>query len=113
MTIVRYENTHGVQLSGVLNFTCDTLDIGDGCTDCGRDTSPGSGLWVNRIPSGDMHNGCEIIGYLCADCQAEECGGCGEQTIEYGAAPDGSGLWCDDCRDAAEGTGDDAPNGAA
>jgi len=28
-----------------------TLDIGDLCTHCGRDTSPGSGLWVDRIPS--------------------------------------------------------------
>jgi hypothetical protein len=28
-----------------------TLDIGDLCTHCGRDTGAGSGLWVDRIPS--------------------------------------------------------------
>ena len=28
------------------------IDIGDLCTYCGKDTSFGSGLFVNRIPSG-------------------------------------------------------------
>lgn len=102
MMQIRYTNAHGVELTGVLNFTGDTLDIGDGCTDCGRDTRPGSGLFVNRIPSGTEHDGCEIVGYLCADCQSVECDRCGELTIEYGSAPDGRGFYCDDCRDTAE-----------
>lgn len=100
MMQIRYTNAHGVELTGVLNFTGDTLDIGDGCTDCGRDTRAGSGLFVNRIPSGTEHDGCEIVGYLCADCQAVECDRCGELTIEYGAAPSGYGFWCDDCQES-------------
>jgi hypothetical protein len=90
-----------------------TLDIGNACTECGADTSPGSGLWVNRIPAGTTRNGAHVTGYLCADCQAMECDRCGELSADYGAAPDGSGFWCDDCRESVEGTGDDAPNTAA
>lgn len=49
-------------------------DIGDLCTHCHRDTSFGSGLFVNRIPSGtETENG-----YLCPDCQMYECDRCDE-----------------------------------
>ena len=42
-----------------------TINIGNECTQCRKDTSPGSGRFVNRIPSGTE----EFEGYLCADCQ--------------------------------------------
>ena len=78
------------------------VDIGSACTDCGCSTSPGSGAWVNRVPSDWQRDAGspELSGYLCADCQAITCDRCGHRTIDYGAAPDGSGFWCDDCRDA-------------
>lgn len=82
-------------------------DIGDACTHCGCDTVPGSGAWVNRVPSGaDSYDADgnptepETSGYICADCQAVECDRCGELTIEYSAAPSGNGFWCDDCRES-------------
>jgi len=64
------------------------LDLGDLCTHCGEDTSPGSGRWVNRIPSdstvevvlpfGSHSLDLEVTGYMCAECQAEdECEVCG------------------------------------
>ena len=51
-----------------------TIDIGNECTECRRDTSFGSGLFVNRIPSGTD----EFEGYLCPECQLTECDKCGE-----------------------------------
>lgn len=42
-----------------------TIDIGNECTQCRKDTSPGSGRFVNRIPSGTD----ELEGYMCEDCQ--------------------------------------------
>lgn len=81
-------------------------NIGDHCTGCGRDTSYGSGLFVNRIPSEWQRDESSpvISGYLCPDCQFLECDKCGEPTIEYSAAPNGAGFWCDDCheREGAE-----------
>ena len=44
-----------------------TIDIGNECTQCRKDTSPGRGRFVNRIPSGTD----EFEGYLCPDCQVE------------------------------------------
>ena len=92
-------------------------DIGDACTHCGCDTAPGSGAWVNRVPSGAYSYDTEgnemapeTSGYICADCQAVECDHCGEMTIEYGAAPSGYGFWCDDCSEGFPGA---AANGAA
>ena len=85
-----------------------TADVGDACTHCGCDTSPGSGAWVNRVPSGAY--ACDVdgnpiepetFGYICAACQSIECDQCGELTIEYSSAPDGYGFWCDDCTGAA------------
>ena len=82
-----------------------TVDIGDRCTHCGRDTSFGSVddngekllLFVNRIPSGAdgllvFANGVtaeesglivSLEGYMCADCQSVECDKCGESTLDY------------------------------
>lgn len=85
------------------------VDIGPRCTHCGRDTGPGSGLFVNRIPSG-WSTGADapmVIGYQCADCQCIDCDSCGEPVMEYSAAPDGQGFWCDDC---AEGNAAGTPN---
>ena len=55
------------------------IDIGNLCTQCGEDTSFGSGRFVNRIPSGtDTQEG-----YMCAECQMTECDSCGELTLDY------------------------------
>lgn len=69
------------------------INIGDMCTGCGRDTGPGSGLFVNRIPSGaewDVGGGfftesfaVNVNGWMCADCQAIPCVSCGEHVLEY------------------------------
>lgn len=41
-------------------------DIGDLCTSCHRDTSGGSGLWIDRIPSITEAE----FGWLCRECVA-------------------------------------------
>ena len=69
-----------------------TIDIGNECTECRRDTSFGSGLFVNRIPSGTD----EFEGYLCPECQLVTCEECGEETLEY-EMTEGGTLLCDDC----------------
>ena len=51
-----------------------TKDIVNLCTECHRDTSFGSGLYVNRIPSGTETED----GYLCPECQQIECDRCDE-----------------------------------
>ena len=58
------------------------VDIGNLCTTCGRDTTFGSGLFVNRIPSDGfdatlvLHTGREIEvtveGYMCSECEESE-----------------------------------------
>lgn len=56
-----------------------TLDIGDRCTHCGRDTGMGSGLWIDRIPAFVDASSAEfwledwervdcLEGYLCRKC---------------------------------------------
>ena len=42
-------------------------DIGNKCVECLKDTSFGSGRYVNRIPA-DNNN---MKGYLCGDCVYE------------------------------------------
>jgi hypothetical protein len=68
------------------------MDIGNRCVNCGKDTSFGSGLFVNRIPAdadyeSDINDeqGNPIFaegeyrdGYLCPDCSAWECDRCDE-----------------------------------
>jgi len=83
------------------------IDIGDLCTHCGRDTSLGNGLFVNRIPSGtdaklvltsgenDIEIQVDVNGYMCADCQCVECDQCGELTLDYDI--DNSEIICSDC----------------
>jgi hypothetical protein len=44
-------------------------DVGDRCVECDRDTSFGSGLFVNRVSAGTETK----TGYLCPDCQLWEC----------------------------------------
>ena len=51
-------------------------DIGNLCTHCHRDTSFGSGLFVNRVPSETETE----RGYMCPDCLMYECDRC-EQLI--------------------------------
>ena len=62
-----------------------STDIGNECVDCRRDTSLGSGLFVNRIPA-DRQDGVDdehIIGYLCPECQEVECDICDKSTLDY------------------------------
>ena len=40
-------------------------DIGNKCISCFKDTSFGSGRFVNRIPAGDD----DYDGYMCSECQ--------------------------------------------
>ena len=40
-------------------------DIGNKCISCFKDTSFGSGKFVNRIPAGDD----DYNGYMCSECQ--------------------------------------------
>ena len=75
-----------------------TIDIGNLCTHCGRDTAFESGadevLFVNRIPSDadgklllsggdDVPIDVMIRGYMCVECQSMPCDRCGENTHEY------------------------------
>jgi hypothetical protein len=87
------------------------IDIGDLCTDCGRDTAFGSGngLFVNRIPSGadgqlildggdDVTLDITIDGYMCPECQMVECDECGNPTIDYKMQDTNPPkLLCEDC----------------
>ena len=55
------------------------IDIGNKCTECFKDTSCGSGRFVNRIPSGTD----KYEGYLCSECQMMECEKCDKLSLEY------------------------------
>ena len=57
------------------------MDVGNKCVSCGRDTSFGTGLFVNRIPADaeyESEYGGKIVfkegqyrdGYLCPECSA-------------------------------------------
>ena len=84
------------------------VNIGDGCVFCLRDTAPGSGRYVNRVPG--SHNpanqpGVLLTGWACAECLAPdpdevcECAVCpveGHDCEEYAQQ---SGL-CHDCEEA-------------
>ena len=86
------------------------IDIGDLCTYCGQDTSFGTGLFVNRIPSGadallllagvpaDVYLDVTLEGWMCPECQMVECDKCGEMKLDYriedSAAPQ---IICSDC----------------
>ena len=72
-------------MSPCYNECMDTdtaINIGNRCVCCDRDTSPGTGLFVNRIPAdgyldGDMEEHPQLRdGYLCPECQCFECDVC-------------------------------------
>jgi hypothetical protein len=59
------------------------IDIGNLCTHCGKDTSFGTGLFVNRVPSGaegrlildggdDVTMDVTLEGYMCPECLKED-----------------------------------------
>ena len=59
------------------------IDIGNLCTHCGKDTSFGTGLFVNRVPSGaegrlvldggdDVTIDVTLEGYMCPECLKED-----------------------------------------
>lgn len=85
------------------------INIGEMCTHCGRDTSAGSGLYVNRIPSsgdwtvlvGDENFEVNVDGYMCIDCQCVPCEVCGELTMEWDTFHyQGTHVWaCPECVD--------------
>ena len=79
------------------------IDIGDLCTYCGKDNSFGSGLFVNRIPSGtdgklilaggeDVTLAITIEGYMCPTCQCVECDECGASVMDVN-----EDLLCENC----------------
>ena len=78
-----------------------TKDIGNLCVNCYKDTSVGSGRFVNRIPAsrqlGATDNPSSLCadGYLCQECQQESCDDCGNLIIDY-VINDGD-LFCQDC----------------
>ena len=94
-----------------------SIDIGNRCVYCDRDTSPGSGRFINRIPAdGYLHGDMEAHpqlrdGYMCYDCQCEdgyECDVClavippDEDVVMQ--APDGEVFRaCQPCSEIAEG----------
>jgi hypothetical protein len=78
------------------------MDIGNRCVNCGKDTSFGSGLFVNRIPAdadyeSDINDeqGNPIFaegeyrdGYLCPDCSVLPCDRCDEMiTLDEDICP--------------------------
>lgn len=53
-------------------------ETNDNCNECGRSTAPGSGLFVNRVPSLDdvethkeMGKPFPEGGYICRECEAK------------------------------------------
>lgn len=95
--VVQVVTSHGVAVEGLLRAD-GVVDIGDRCTHCGCDTAPGSGSWVNRIPSGWQADADspDLYGWMCADCQCMECDVCGESVLEW-SGKEGVGIVCDDC----------------
>ena len=76
-----------------LKIRNDSINIGDKCVDCLKDTSFGSGRFVNRIPA---DNG-KYDGYQCADCQSIECDNCNTKTLDYFISNENSKVYCEDC----------------
>ena len=90
-------------------------DIGNNCVCCNKDTSFGSGRFVNRIPAdadyGSLDDKGNTIfkdgeyrdGYLCEPCQELECDKCSNRTTDYsfGRKVDGKyyDVVCGQCYD--------------
>ena len=68
-----------------------TIDIGNKCVSCFKDTSFGSGRFVNRIPAGTD----EYEGYQCPECQMIECDECEKLSLEYIMTEHGT-IYCDE-----------------
>ena len=68
-----------------------TIDIGNKCIICFKDTSFGSGRFVNRIPADNE----EYDGYQCPECQLINCDECNEEILEY--INDDGFIYCHDC----------------
>ena len=87
----------GARVSGVVTGG-NVVDIGDLCTCCGCSTAPGTGMWVNRIPSGaeSADGEWELDGYMCAGCQTDTCAMCGHETLDWSMHAH-HGVVCDDC----------------
>tara|TARA_R100000306_G_scaffold59357_1_gene58321 strand:+ start:683 stop:928 length:246 start_codon:yes stop_codon:yes gene_type:complete len=67
----------GKHLDITMDFNFPDIDLGNRCTSCGKDTSFGTGLFVNRIPSdadaelvlsGKTYH-VTVEGYMCIECQ--------------------------------------------
>ena len=78
------------------------IDHGNVCIECERDTSFGTGLFVNRIPASTDHElddgtFASCNGYMCWECQQVECEQCpiGNLTLDYQIV-DGT-ILCPDC----------------
>lgn len=76
------------------------IDVGSMCVDCGKDTSVGSGLFVDRIPSDKIWSindlfEIEVDGYLCRDCQLIDCGKCGSDVLYYSLI--NNSVICENC----------------
>jgi len=67
--------------------------INEICLACDKDTSYGSGKFINRIPHGWCEE--EGQGWLCEECQLVECHKCNDSIIDYECV-DG-GVICRDC----------------
>jgi hypothetical protein len=89
-------SAEGIPVSGTMRAD-GVVDIGDHCTHCGCDTSPGSGAWVNRVPSGSAtpDGEHELDGWLCAECQTMTCDECGESVLDWTMTE--LGVVCDEC----------------
>jgi len=64
------------------------INVGSMCVDCGKDTSMGSGLFVDRIGSDKIWSindrfEIEVDGYLCRNCQLLDCDKCGTGVLYY------------------------------
>ena len=77
-------------------------EIGDRCTHCNRDTSFGSGLFVNRIPSTTD----EVTGYMCSECQMSKCDDCDKKFLELETLYDGEVRVCTECLEKRNKGGD-------
>ena len=91
----------------------NSVDVGDLCIYCGRSTAPGSGLFVNRIPTfsnereqvnsdlaAQYPDATTFDGYYCPDCQSEDCAACQAEkngtTIDPRDYIEATGELCDE-----------------
>lgn len=68
------------------------ISIGEKCIGCHKDTSFGTGLFVNRIPADDG----VYVGYMCVECLQEKCHFCDDYTSDFSIDREGN-IVCGDC----------------